>query len=110
MLHDYMVCYHVVHARRRRETGLFGFVRKREYLTFISIRFVAFSNQHFADYRSQIVLVFFEAHFKLDFQALLSKLTSLNVSMFSCHRGQDPTWQTANRIELDMDKIFPRAK
>ena len=26
--------------------------RKREYLTFISIRFVAFSNQHFADYRS----------------------------------------------------------
>ena len=26
--------------------------RKREYLTFISIRFVAFNNQHFADYRS----------------------------------------------------------
>ena len=26
--------------------------RKREYLTFISIRFVAFSNQNFADYRS----------------------------------------------------------
>ena len=26
--------------------------RKREYLTVISIRFVAFSNQHFADYRS----------------------------------------------------------
>ena len=26
--------------------------RKREYLNFISIRFVAFSNQHFADYRS----------------------------------------------------------
>ena len=26
--------------------------REREYLTFISIRFVAFSNQHFADYRS----------------------------------------------------------
>ena len=26
--------------------------RKREYLTFISIRFVAFSNQYFADYRS----------------------------------------------------------
>ena len=26
--------------------------RKREYLTFISIRFIAFSNQHFAYYRS----------------------------------------------------------
>ena len=26
--------------------------REREYLTFISIRFVAFSNQNFADYRS----------------------------------------------------------
>ena len=60
--------------------------RKREYLTFISIRFVEFRNQNFADYRSSIVLVFFKAHFKLDFQALLSKLTSLNVSVFSCHR------------------------
>ena len=60
--------------------------RKREYLTFISIRFVSFSNQHFADYRSLIVLVFFEAHFKVDFQALLCKLTSLNVSLFSRHR------------------------
>ena len=29
-----------------------AFWRKREYLTVISIRFVAFSNQHFADYRS----------------------------------------------------------
>ena len=62
-------------SRRRRETGVLW--REREYLNFISIRFVAFSNQNFADYRSQIVLVFFESHFKLDFQALLSKLTSL---------------------------------
>ena len=51
--------------------------REREYLTFISIRFVAFSDQNFADYRSWIVLLFFESHFKLGFQALLSKLTSL---------------------------------
>ena len=73
-------------SRRRRETGLLALWRKRDYLTFISIRFVAFSNQNFADYRSSIVLVFFEARFKLDFQALLSKLTSLNISVFSCHR------------------------
>ena len=32
--------------------GCLALWRKREYLTFISIRFVAFSNQHFADYRS----------------------------------------------------------
>ena len=97
-------------SRRRRETGLFGFVRKREYLTFISIRFVAFSNQHFADYRSQIVLVFFEAHFKLDFQALLSKLTSLNASMFSCHRVKTQSGKQPTVSELDMDKIVLRAK
>ena len=51
--------------------------QEREYLTFISIRFVAFCNQNFADYRSWIILVFFESYFKLDFQAVLSKLTSL---------------------------------
>ena len=32
--------------------GCLALWRKREYLTFISIRFVAFSNQNFADYRS----------------------------------------------------------
>ena len=47
--------------------------REREYLTFISIRFVAFSDKSFADYRSYIFLVFFESHFKLDFQALNTK-------------------------------------
>ena len=62
-------------SRRRRETGMFGadirpglaWWRKREYLTFISIRFVAFSNHNFADYLLEIVPVFFESHFKLDF-------------------------------------------
>ena len=84
--------------------------QKREYLTFISIRFVAFSNQHFADYRSYIVLVFLEAHFNLDFQALLSKLTSLNVSMFSCHRVKIQLGKQPTVSELDMDKIALRAK
>ena len=38
--------------------------REREYLTFISIRFDAFCNQNFADYRSWIVLVvIFQARF-----------------------------------------------
>ena len=62
-------------CRRRRETGLFGadirpglaWWRKREKLTLILIRFVAFSNHNFTDYLLEIVPVFFESHFKLDF-------------------------------------------
>ena len=83
--------------------------RKREYLTFISIRFVAFSNQHFADYRSQIVLGFFEAHFKLDFQALLH-LTSLNVPMCSCHRVKIQLGKQPTVSELDMGLNFPTSQ
>ena len=49
----------------------------------------------------------------LDFQALLSKLTSLNVSVFSCHRvkilkiqlGKQPTVS-----ELQVDKIALQAQ
>ena len=83
--------------------------RKREYLTFISIRFVAFSNQHFADYRSQIVLVFFEAH-----SSSISKLCYLNLHlwMFLCFhsQGQDPTWQTANRKWAWHGQNFPMSQ
>ena len=67
--------------------------REREYLTFISIRFVAFSNQNVPDYRSLrgpcFLWVTFQARSALDLQALLSK-----------HRVKiesDPIWQTANR-------------
>ena len=85
-------------------------LRKREYLTFISIRFVAFSNQNFADYRSSSVLVFLEAHFKLDSQALLSKLTSLNVSVFSCNRVKTQLGKQPTVSELQVEKIALQAK
>ena len=46
----------------------------------------------------------------LDFEALLSKFTSLNVSMFSCHRVKIQLGKQPIVSELDMDKIVPRAK
>ena len=60
--------------------------REREYLTFISIRFVAFSNQNFADYRLKGPC-FLSVTFKLDLQALF-------FIMFLCFmsQSQDPTW------------------
>ena len=67
-------------------------------------------NSDESDNGDNSVLVFFEAHFKLDFQALLSKLTSLNVSMFSCHRVKIQLGKQPTVSELDMDKIFLRAK
>ena len=67
----------IAHARRR-ETGLFGVVAETWVFKFhFNQVCCVLSNQNFAGYRSLIVLVFFESHFKHDFQALLSKLTSL---------------------------------
>ena len=61
------------------------------------------------DYCSSIVLALFEAHFKLDFQALLSKLTSLNVSVFSCHRVKIQLGKQLTVSELQLDKIALQA-
>ena len=85
--------------------------RKREYLTFISIRFVAFSNQHFADYRSLKLSLFSLRHIS----SSISKLCYLNlhlynVSMFSCHRVKIQLGKQPTVSELDMDKIVLRVK
>ena len=93
--------------------------RKREYLTFISIRFVAFSNQNFADYRSWMVLVFFVSisssiFFLSRMLRSIYKLCYLNLHLYnfsvSCHRVKIQHGKQQTVSELYMDKIVLRAK
>ena len=81
--------------------------REREYLTFISIRFVAFSNQNFADYRLKGPC-FLWVTFKLDLQALFFIMFLCFMSQSRSNLIQYGKQQTVS--ELYMDKIVLRAK
>ena len=97
-------------SRRRRETGLFGVVAKT---------WVRVFNFHFNQVCCVYKPTFCRLSFlncpcflwgKLDFQALLSKLTSLNVSMFSCHRVKVHLGKQPTVSELDMGQNFPTSQ
>ena len=66
----------------------------------------AFSNQHFADYRSYKLSLFSLR----DISSSISKLCYLNVSMFSCQRVKMQLGKKPTVSELDMDKLVLRAK
>ena len=85
--------------------------RQREYLNFISIRLVAFSNQNL-----QIILLKWSLFSLSHISSSISKLcylnfyTSLNVSMFSCHRVKIQLGKQPTVSELDMGQNFPTSQ
>ena len=87
--------------------------REREYLTLISIRSVAFSNQNFADYRSSLncpcfLWVTFEARFPSYLNLYLYNVSMFNVTESRSNLIQYGKLQTVS--QLYMDKIDLRAK
>ena len=114
---QYCACSCSPHCRRAPlgdvKLACLALWREREYLTFISIRFDAFWNQNFADYRSFFVLISLS-----HISSSISKLCYLNlhlynVSVFHVTESRSNLIQYGKQqtvSELHMVNILHRAK
>ena len=79
-------------SRGRRETGLFGVVARTWVVNFHFNQVWCVLKPEFCRLSFFFCPYFFESHFKLDFQALLSKLTSFIMFLCFMSQSQDAIW------------------